>query len=453
MGCWDRCLLSIPTLTLKAVRKLGVIADDLTGANDTGVQFSKHGLSTIVVFDIDRVEELVNKVDVIVIETDSRWCDPEVAYSRVKAAAEALKKAGVSTAYKKIDSTLRGNIGVELDAVMDVFRAKVAFVVPAFPDMGRITLNGRQLLKNLPLSEGEPASDLLSPVTESHLPTLLAQQTPRQVGHIDIDTVASGPDNLLTAFQSRVSAGDQVIVVDASEKTHLRTIARGIAMLEIPSIIVGSAGLAGELPQVFDMIPGDSGSIPGRSRHGVLFIGGSASPTTRKQMEFTVASMDVNMVVIDPNDIIQGLDKNEVQTLSIIGEVCSALAEGRDVLISLNSPARRQRHCRHDCRRDDAEDSRRIVSYLGVLAEKILSSCNTRGLVLTGGDTARAVCKNLGGIGVTLFEEVAPGIPLARLAGGPHDGLTIVTKAGGFGDDHAIAQAIQYLHRGEGSRR
>lgn len=452
MGCWDRYLLSIPAVTLKAVHRVGVIADDLTGANDTGVQFSKYGLSTMVVFDVDHVYELADDVDIVVIETDSRWCDPKAAYSRVKVAAEALKKAGISTPYKKIDSTLRGNIGAELDAVMDVFGAKVAFVVPAFPEMGRITLNGKQLLKSLSPYGEEPDSDSVYPATESHLPTLLTEQISGQVGHIDIDIVASGHKDLLDAIQSRISAGDRVIVVDAFEKAHLQTIAKSIAALEIPTVIAGSAGLAGELPQAFKMVPCDSGTIAEKRRHGVLVIGGSANPATKKQMEFAEASIDLNVVAIDPDAIIQGLDKDEIETQSITHRVCSNLAKGWDVAVFVGSPARLDRRCTHDSCRDNAEDSRRIVSYLGVLAERVLSSCKTAGLLLTGGDTARAVCNRLGGIGVTLFEEIAPGIPLGRLVGGPHDGLTIVTKAGGFGGDDAIARTIEYLHRCDVSR-
>ena len=131
MGCWDRYLLSIPAVTLKAVHRVGVIADDLTGANDTGVQFSKYGLSTMVVFDVDHVYELADDVDIVVIETDGRWCDPKAAYSRVKLQQKPSRKPAYRLR-KKIDSTLRGNIGAELDAVMDVLEQRLRLCTQHF---------------------------------------------------------------------------------------------------------------------------------------------------------------------------------------------------------------------------------------------------------------------------------------------------------------------------------
>lgn len=436
-----------PTRALKAAHKLGVIADDLTGANDTGVQFSKRGLSTMVVLDIDGVGVLADEADVVVIDTDSRWCDPDTAFSRVKAAAEVFGKAGISTVYKKIDSTLRGNIGAELDAVMDVFEVDVAFVVPAFPATGRVTIDGQQLLRDVPLAEAEVASDLLSPVTESHVPTLLARQTRRPVGHVSIDEVGSGSDSLLQAFQTRIRAGDQIIVVDASDQVHLRTIATTVASLETRAIVAGSAGLAGELPAVLGMTPSDGEGAITNGCHGALVIGGSASPTARAQLEFARTSMGLPAIVIDSNDILAGLDRDDTRTQGMVEQARSSLSDGRDLLIFLGPRAKHEQDSLdvQSQAHHNTEDSRRITAYLGLLARHILASCKVAGLVLTGGDTALAVCKGLGGIGITVLDEIIPGMPSGRLVGGPHAGLMIVTKAGSFGEEDAIVQAVRYI--------
>lgn len=409
----------------------------------------------MVVLDIDRVGMLAGEADVVVIDADSRWCDPDTAYSRVRAAAEVFRKAGISTVYKKIDSTLRGNIGAELDAVMDVFEVDVAFVVPAFPATGRVTIHGQQLLQNVPLAEAEVASDLLSPVTESHVPTLLARQTRRQVGHVSIDKVGSGSATLLEAFRTRVRAGDQVIVVDASDQVHLRTIAAAVALLEIRTIVAGSAGLAGELPEVFGMTPSNVEDVSSGGRYGALVIGGSVSPTARAQLEFARASIGLPAIVIDSKDILRGLDRDEIQTQSIVERACSSLSEGRDLLIFLGPPPKHEQNSldRESQAHQGMEESRRITAYLGSLAGKILASCKVAGLVLTGGDTALAVCKGLGGIGVTVLDEIVPGMPSGRLVGGPHAGLMIVTKAGSFGEKDAIVRAIRYIRSGVAGRR
>ena len=96
--------------------QLGIIADDLTGANDTGVQFARFGARTIVPLDLHDLASLRRRADVLVLSTDSRGESPAVAAHRAKVAAQALKRARVPAVYKKIDSTFRGNIGAELAA-------------------------------------------------------------------------------------------------------------------------------------------------------------------------------------------------------------------------------------------------------------------------------------------------------------------------------------------------
>ncbi|MBC7084245.1 MAG: four-carbon acid sugar kinase family protein [Firmicutes bacterium] len=437
---------------MRAATRLGVIADDLTGANDTGVQFAKYGLCAMVVLDINSIDALANQADVIVIDTDSRWSDPRTAYNKVRAAAEVLKKAGISTVYKKIDSTLRGNVGAEIDAVMDVLQAVVAFVVPAFPATGRVTVDGKQLLRNVPLDKTEVASDLLSPVVESHIPTLLVRQTWRKVGHVPLEVVKAGAGALQSAFRDRVRAREQVIVVDASEQADLRTIAEAIASLDVAAVTVGSAGLAAEIPVVLGMVPRNERQETNRGRRGVLIIGGSVSPTARAQLEYAVAALDLPTVIVSAEDILSGLDTEERKTLEIVRKACSTLSKGRDLVLflkpkeALESPGPCPDSCQQIPSSRYVEDSRRITGYLGMLASKILSICNVAGLVLTGGDTAVAVCKALGATGVALLEEIVPGVPSGHLVGGPQAGLMIVTKAGSFGDKDVIVRAIRYIH-------
>lgn len=141
--------------------KLGVIADDLTGANDTGVQFSKQGLKTIVLSKADSLVELSKQADVIVLDTESRALSKQDAYERVKEAANRLVEAKISIIYKKIDSTLKGNIGAEIDAVMDATGINPAIVVPAFPANKRVTVGGYQLVNQIPLGKTEASRDLL----------------------------------------------------------------------------------------------------------------------------------------------------------------------------------------------------------------------------------------------------------------------------------------------------
>ena len=97
----------------------GVIADDLTGAFDTGVQFRNWGMSVEVFRGSRSLEDFPSESDVVVVDTESRYDDPETAYGKVFKATEKILSLGVNWLFKKIDSTLRGNLGSEIDAVMD----------------------------------------------------------------------------------------------------------------------------------------------------------------------------------------------------------------------------------------------------------------------------------------------------------------------------------------------
>jgi len=113
-------------------KRIAVIADDLTGANDTGAQFAKIGLRTLVVLESTQ-EQSLRDHDVVVITTDSRALPAQDAYRKVANAAEWVRQRQYDAVYKKIDSTLRGNLGSEIEAIMDVLGCKLAIVAPAFP--------------------------------------------------------------------------------------------------------------------------------------------------------------------------------------------------------------------------------------------------------------------------------------------------------------------------------
>ncbi|MHB1159801.1 MAG: four-carbon acid sugar kinase family protein, partial [Chloroflexota bacterium] len=109
--------------------RLGIVADDLTGAMDTGVQFAKEGLHTVVMLG----EGALPEAEMVVISTDSRDEPADEAYRRAKEAG--LRLAGRAI-YKKLDSTLRGNLGPEIEGLLDGLGLGRALVAPAFPSSG-----------------------------------------------------------------------------------------------------------------------------------------------------------------------------------------------------------------------------------------------------------------------------------------------------------------------------
>src|SRR5918998_1843855 len=151
--------------------RVAIIADDLTGAADTGVQLARAGYRTAVAFrdaPIPPAEDL----DAVALDTDSRAMPAGFAAKRVLEAARAVREARI--VYKKLDSTLRGPVAAELAAALEATGRARAVVAPAFPSAGRTTVDGVQLVRGVPVHETEAKNDPRTPVREGHLPTLLA---------------------------------------------------------------------------------------------------------------------------------------------------------------------------------------------------------------------------------------------------------------------------------------
>jgi len=167
--------------------RLGVIADDLTGANDTGVQFARRGARTIVPLHWHNLTSLGRCADVLVLSTNSRGLPAGVAAHRAKLAAQALRKARVAAIYKKIDSTCRGNIGAELDAILDIYPTRLTLLAPSFPPAGRAVIDGTLTIDGIPVHRTSIGRDPIAPVRQSHLPTLLNTQSRRSIHHLSLE--------------------------------------------------------------------------------------------------------------------------------------------------------------------------------------------------------------------------------------------------------------------------
>ena len=172
--------------------KIGIIADDFTGANDTGLQFSKKGASTGVLLNLCDIVNALNELDVAVFDIESRFDDQKTAFEKVRKVSQLLTQNGVPDIYKKLDSTMRGNIGAEIDGAIEGTSAKAAFVVPAMPSMGRTTIGGICYVNGAAVNQTEAANDPKNPVVSSYIPDIIALQSKRVVHCIGLDKVQSG---------------------------------------------------------------------------------------------------------------------------------------------------------------------------------------------------------------------------------------------------------------------
>jgi D-threonate/D-erythronate kinase len=393
--------------------RVGVVADDLTGAADGGVQLARAGYRTAVAFLGAPIAPAGAGLDAVVADTDSRAVAPAAARARVREAARAVAAAPI--VMKKIDSTLRGPLADEVAAALDAAGRRVAVVAPAFPAAGRTTDAGVQLLDGAPVHRTRFAADPVSPVREAHLPTLLAAGD----GLGEALPVGVGDASGLAAAIGRA----RCVVADAHTDADLEAVVRAVPD---PSEVlwVGSAGLARALAAVHPGPGLDADDALAEEESRVLVVAGSANEVARAQVRRLVAS---------------GVPAAGLSLPALGGgaaEACAALA------------ARALRDARacvvHPVGRGDGPDlPRRIASALGDVAERLAAEGHVTALVLTGGDTAVTVARRLGATGLRVEDEVEPGVPLGRLLGArPY---RVVTKAGGFGSPDALRTACAAL--------
>jgi D-threonate/D-erythronate kinase len=387
-----------------------IIADDLTGAADTGVQLARAGYRTAVAFR-DAPIPPSEDVDAVALDTDSRTMPAGFAARRVLAATRAVRATPLI--YKKLDSTLRGPIAAELSAALMASGREHAIVAPAFPAAGRTTVEGVQLVRGVPVHETEAKDDPRTPVREGHLPTLLAAAF-SSVELLGVRDLAD-PSTVRRALEDAVC-----IVADATREEDLEALVRAVPD-PYGVLWAGSAGLAVALGRVY---PGPSAgealSAPAPARR-VLVVVGSLSGVARKQLR----SLEEHGCAAAPVT----LDRSG----EALGPVRKALSRGTCAVL-------------HSVEERYASDAGAAVGVLSGVVDALSEEGLFDALVLTGGETAVGVARRLGAVGIRLEGELEPGIPVGRLIGPRPYG--VITKAGAFGEAGTLVAAVETLLKG-----
>jgi D-threonate/D-erythronate kinase len=414
---------------------LAVIADDITGAADTGVQFLP-AFAPVYLLDhralsLDAFEHPPQAVSVF---TSSRGLAAAEAGRIVQAAGRAIRGFHPQRIYKKIDSALRGRIGAELEAVMEALDLPFSIIAPAFPEQGRTTAGGVHLIHGVPAAETEMGRDPVTPVTESSLPKWIGDQTRWPVAHVGLETIDAGIEAVAAEIERQRLRGARHIGFDATRTDHLDRIAR-LALGRFPgALLCGSAGLAQrlarQLPRRRAFEAGGPDAALQTEAGRFLYVCGSASETLRQQASVLVEGAGVAAETLAPAALLgDGAPSVREAALS---RAAAAFSE-RDLLLQLSPPERGAA----------AVEPRRLVWKLAEFAVAVMARVKTAGLFLSGGDTAIAVLEQLDVNAVRLERELSSGLVCGTIVGGSLSGRPVITKAGSFGQPEALLD----LHR------
>ena len=412
--------------------RLLVIADDLTGALDTGVQFARQGISTRVTMDQnpDFNDQPAN-LEVLVVDTQSRHLPPREAASRVKKVVASAIKFGIEAFYKKTDSTLRGNIGAELEAALEASGHKALCFIPAFPKAGRFTRNGRHYVQDTPLHQTQFAQDPLEPLATSSVKEIIELQTEKKVLSLNLGKEGESIDNF---YKDGV-----ILVFDCEGSPDIERIGKALKSSDLLDMTAGSAGFAEILPALLELQP--STRIPVNPAPPLLIINGSLNQVSRDQVRY--ARENGLKTCLVTQKMLAGISSPEITKL--LEEVAGESASGRDVLISTSleadpenlspSPTDPGQAAKHPYLRFSRD--------LGRLTAEIIRNSYFQTLVVFGGDTLVGILDHLGISSISPDDEICPGIVISRIFR-ETGSLTLVTKAGGFGAKDAIMEIINY---------
>lgn len=405
-----------------------VIADDFTGALDTGVQFAQNGIVTDVMMNNNfAASDLSKHCKALVINTDSRHLSPEKAYQIVCAIVILSRQYGVPHVYKKTDSGLRGNIGSELTALLDATQKMFLPFIPAYPQINRITRDGIQYIDNAPIAESVFGQDPFNPVRYSYVPDIIHQQSEvktciisklREIPEVNTPTIG--------IYDSITEAEEAVIADNLFRNQQL-------------AIMAGCAGFASVIPAALGMKRQISPCYKMAKR--VLVVNGSLNPITRRQIDYAEKNGFHRIVLSDEDkthnnfDAILGQDR----VVEMIGECCKfsrSMIDGSGLFKEISED-----RFHNNCENDQKDIQKMIPVSLGRIVQKLLEKIEIT-LFVIGGDTLLGIMDQFQIKKIMPIMELDPGAVISTFwwKGKEH---YLVSRSGGMGTESNIVDITE----------
>ena len=428
--------------------KLLILADDFTGALDTGVQFSGKGIRTQVVVSSHWVEP-DSDCDVMVIDVETRHVPKEKAYEIVYDVCQQAVKYGIRCFYKKTDSALRGNVGSELQAAADAVLKKNIVFVPAFPAMRRITVDGVHYIDGIPVKESVFGQDPFEPVMYDRVDELL-RATGYRGGVIGVSKaerkLQTAEDWKTQASEERrqkavEAAKQQLFLYDAETDADLDEIAEAVSKKSDIPILAGCAGFAAKLPELLKLPVKKSGDV--KLKENLVFLCGSVNPITKSQIVYG-EKMGIPRIHLKPEEKLEISYWDQPEGLGKIRQIAK---DGmQHIIIDSNDEEGHNDTMEYAAKKGySIEDVRvRISETLGYLLKKLIDAGMEGTYLITGGDTLIGFMKAIGVSELEPVNEIRPGCVLTSLNYQDKKHY-VITKSGGFGQERLIEQLTRIL--------
>ena len=413
-----------------------MIADDFTGALDTGVQLASTGAKTRVIASSSAdLRESGHGAEVLVVDAETRHLPPERAFEVVAGITRQAIRLGIPHIYKKTDSALRGNIGAELEAMMRASGEEQLPFVPAFPQIGRTTAGGVHYIDGVPVSESVFGRDPFEPVRHSEIRELIACQS-----RLPVHTAAPG----------QRPKGDQrgILVYDAQRVEDLEATGRMLAETGKVRILAGCAGFGAILPGLLGIGNGSLVSCPPLSGR-LLVVSGSVNPITLAKLD-RAEQAGFLRYRLGPEQKLEAGYWGSGRGAADLEELRALLADHPKMIIDANEPPGSGQTSRYARRYQMDLDQVRvgISRAIGSIVSGLFSSPALGTLLVTGGDTLLQCMETMGVREMEPVCELASGVVLSRFS---YNGYTrqVISKSGGFGSPALLVELGGIDHKEE----
>lgn len=427
-----------------------IIADDLTGANATGVLIKKLNLKPVTLMNSLKKGDLEKSYDTVLYSTDSRGVEKEDAYERVYQATEFFFSPNVKVYGKRIDSTLRGNIGAEIDGMLDALpKDTIAAVVPAFPDANREAVGGYLLVNGKALEETDAAKDGKKPINSSIIENLVKEQSKYEAASIYLEDIKKGCENLQNKILNLYHKGKKLIIFDALDNKDLETISKSLVNTNIKFICVDPGPFtAATIKQ--NVILDKENKKHKNTNNKVLMAIGSITDTTRAQLERVCKDIDIFKIDINARAILSDLNTKNREIDRVAKEVIKN-KEGYDVFcivldslyeevrINLDEEAKKQNTTKEFL----SQIMNTAVAQISYNIMKEIESI--KGVFSSGGDISVSICRKFNSAGLELLDEVMPLAAYGKFIEGEFPEMKIVSKGGMVGKEDGMKLCVDYL--------
>ena len=416
------------------VPPLAVIADDLTGSCDIAAQFSRYGITAAVTSYSGLEQDL--PVNLLVVNTGSRGLSKEKAREIVYRSVLKLLQQGRRPFYKKIDSTLKGHWCAEISSVMGLTEPGMVIVAPAFPTWGRTIQNGilhldgqRVVIKSITNSQSLGA-DLTD---GTNLLGSLQAEFGSQVELMSREVFCHNPLETGKYIQRLRRKGCRILLFDSESEDDLRKIVLSGSRLDEKVLWVGSAGLARFLPERWGYSLVSTSPETLEIKGPVLLVCGSLNPANKQQLQLLNQQGLAKVITVQDEDVSLKSSREKKSNLAR-----KTLLQGKSVALGL----------RLNKRIHSRDHLQKLQSTLQSITSGLLDNIYLGALVIIGGETALKVLERIEARGIRILGEVEGGVPYGQLIGGQLDDLTLVTKAGGFGNTRTLCGIFQFFRGG-----